>query len=102
MKGLLVVLLLLVVSGVAGLVVTRILAGKNIGTGAPRWWLAEYADGGRFHVELLPPGHLPQDPVAIAELDPEAEDFEYELEEARARAIQKLVALNRPYDEPQD
>lgn len=99
MKGLLVVFALLVVSGVAGLVVTRIMAQKNIGTGAPRWWLSEYSHAGRLHVELLPPGHLPQDPVEIAVLDPAAEDFEYDLEEARATAIQKLVALNRPYDD---
>lgn len=99
MKGLLVVLLLLLASGALGLLVTRVLAGRDIGTGAPRWWLSERADGGRFVVELLPPGRSDADPVTIAVLDPDATDFETAVEDARAQAVEQLLALNRPYDE---
>ena len=99
MKGLLVIVALLVVSGVAGLFVTRFLAGKEIGTVAPRWWLSERATGGRIVVELLPPGHSDSDPIPVALLDPDDPEFEDALEEARAEATARLVALNRPYED---
>lgn len=99
MKGLLVVLLLLVASGVLGLLVTRALAGREIGTGPPRWWLSERVSGGRLVVELLPPGRSDEDPVPVALLDPERPDFESALEDARAEAVAQLMELNRPYDE---
>lgn len=94
MKGLLVVLLLLVISGVAGLVVTRFLAQRAIGTGAPHWWIDERSSGGVLTILLQPPGHAPGPPLIVAELDPGSVQFEDQLEDARAHAVQRVIALN--------
>jgi len=94
-KGLLLIVALLLVSGVVGMVVTRYLDRLQLGEEHPGWWLSERAVGGLVLVELMPPRGAGVDPIAVAELDPASDDFEYDLEEARATATSKLIALNR-------
>ena len=94
MKGLLVVVALLVIGGAVGLMVNRMMAGRQIGPG-PEWRLIERGHRGSVVVEILPPGGTPGDAIPVAVLDPGSEDFEYLLEEARSEARVKLVALNQ-------
>ncbi|PTL55010.1 hypothetical protein [Paraconexibacter algicola] len=98
MKGLLVVLALLVVSGAVGLLVTRVLAGRQLGTGSPYWTIGERESGGLVVLALLPPASAPGPPLILAELDPSAEDFDEQLDDARARAAREAVARNRPLE----
>lgn len=95
MKGLLLVVALLLASGVVGLLVTRYLGRLRLGEQHPGWWLSERAAGGRVLVEIMPPQGAGAEPIGVAVLDPASDEFEYDLEEARARATSKLIALNR-------
>ncbi len=95
MKGLVLIVVLLLASGVVGLLVARSRARLRPGGEHPGWWLSERADGGRVLVEIMPPRGAGAEPLPVAVLDPASDEFEYDLEEARATATSKLIALNR-------
>ena len=81
---LLVVLLVIVVIAVLVLAIRRLLRG-----GPPQWELVERADGELVSV-LCAHG---KEELLVGAVPFESTDFEYEIEELRARGAQKLIAL---------
>ena len=84
-------LVLLVAVALVVAVVLYVLRRRARADAAQPWHVAEVAHDGALELRALRPG---QEPVLLDRVDLGAEDFELAVEEARARALSRVVALN--------